>query len=137
VGRFGDDKFVIIIEDIGKQSIEAQEHANLIAAKIMTSLSRPYQLDTLSYESTSSIDATMIENSDHSVDELLKQAHIAMCQSKNEDRNTIRFFDPSMQKNLNARLELEIDLSRALDEQQFAMYYQKPVNYKSQSIGFR
>lgn len=135
VGRLGGDEFVIMLEDIGKQSIEAQAQANLIAKKVMKSLSRPYQLDAHRYESTSSIGITIIENSDHSVDELLKQADIAMYQSKNEGRNTIRFFDPSMQENLNARLQLESDLSRAIDEQQFQMYYQKQIDDKGHAIG--
>jgi diguanylate cyclase (GGDEF)-like protein/PAS domain S-box-containing protein len=135
VGRLGGDEFVVMLEDLSRHSLEAVEQANLIAEKIMSSLSHPYQLGTHNYENTSSIGITMIENSSHTVNELLKQADIAMYQSKNEGRNRIRFFDPMMQENLNARIELESELSHAIDQQQFQLYYQKQVDVSGRTIG--
>ena len=58
----------------------------------------------------------------------MKQADIAMYQAKAAGRNTLRFFDPSMQALVSARANLEKELSQGLKENQFVMYYQSQVD---------
>ena len=135
VARFGGDEFIVMLADLDKRSLVAVEQTNLIARKILDFLNQPYQLDTHVYKNSASIGITMVENADQSVNVLLKQADIAMYQSKNEGRNTIRFFDPVMQEKLNARTKLEDDLRQALDEQEFELYFQIQVNDENHTLG--
>ena len=68
-------------------------------------------------------------------DELLQQADLAMYQAKADGRNTVRFFNPQMQARVNARTALETDLHRALQEQQFVLYYQPQVDEEGHTLG--
>lgn len=63
------------------------------------------------------------------------QADIAMYQGKKSGRNTIRFFDPQMQNSINARVALEKDLLKAIENQQFQLYYQIQVDSSHQVVG--
>ena len=69
------------------------------------------------------------------MDDLLKQADIAMYQAKTSGRNTLRFFDPAMQAVLEIRAELESELRQALEKQQFRLHYQIQVDSLRRPLG--
>ena len=75
---------------------------------------QPYLLDQHSMISTPSIGVTLFNGHSHSLDDLLKQADIAMYQAKTSGRNAIRFYDPFMQAAIATRTSLERDLRAAL-----------------------
>ena len=127
VARLGGDEFVVILEDLSEQALEAAAQTEAIGNKILTTLNQPYWLETHSYDSTCSIGATLFHNHEQSIDELLKQADIAMYQAKSSGRNALSFFDPKMQASINARVALEADLRQALKENQFRLFYQPQV----------
>lgn len=134
VARLGGDEFVIMLEDLSDQVIEAAAQTEIIGNKILAALNQPYLLGIHDYHSTSSIGAALFNGRKQAVEELLKQADIAMYQAKTAGRNALRFFDPRMQANITARAALEADLHRALTENQFRLYYQPQV-YHHQIIG--
>lgn len=124
VARLGGDEFVVMLEGLSEQPHEAAVQAEIVAGKILNVLNKPYQLAEHEYLSTPSIGVTLFSNHYESMDELFKQADIAMYQSKKAGRNTIRFFDPKMQSVINARVFFEGELHAALEHQQFELYYQ-------------
>jgi diguanylate cyclase (GGDEF)-like protein/PAS domain S-box-containing protein/hemerythrin-like metal-binding protein len=135
VARIGDDEFVVILEGLSEQPIEAAAQTEAIANKILLIFQHPYQLYSHEYHCTASIGASIFSNHEHTQDELLKQADIAMNQAKTSGRNTLRFFDSEMQDAVNARVALERELHVALAECQFELYYQPQVNHSHQAIG--
>jgi diguanylate cyclase (GGDEF)-like protein/PAS domain S-box-containing protein len=135
VARLGGDEFVVMLEDLSEQSIEAATQTKVIGNKILTALNQPYLLATHEHCSTSSIGATLFCGHGQSIDELLKQADIAMYQAKASGRNTLRFFDPQMQATISARVALEADLREALVKNQFKVYYQPQVHHNQRIIG--
>jgi diguanylate cyclase (GGDEF)-like protein/PAS domain S-box-containing protein len=135
VARLGGDEFVVMLEDLSEKEIEAAAQTEAIGEKILASLIRPYQLASHDYRCTSSIGATLFNDYHQSIDELLKQADIAMYQAKNSGRNALRFFDQLMQDTINARASLEGELHKALENHQFHLYYQIQVNDLHSPLG--
>ncbi|WP_062188428.1 diguanylate cyclase domain-containing protein [Ferrovum myxofaciens] len=128
VARLGGDEFVVMLEELSEHDVEAAEQTESVGSKIIAELNRSYQLATHTYHSTPSIGATIFSDHAESQDELLKQADIAMYQSKQAGRNTMRFFNPKMQEIINVRAALESELLRAFENRQFHMYYQSGVS---------
>lgn len=135
VARIGGDEFVVVLEDLSNHAIEAAAQAKDIAEKISVALNQPYLIKSHTYHSSSSIGATLFNGHELMVDELLKQADIAMYQSKTEGRNTLRFFDPMMQDAITARADLESELRKAIELQQFQLNYQIQVGSTGQILG--
>jgi predicted signal transduction protein with EAL and GGDEF domain len=135
VARLGGDEFVVMLENLSKQASEAAVQTETIGEKILDILNQPYQLATHDYRSTPSIGAVLFSDHDHSIEELLKQADIAMYQAKSSGRNTLRFFDPQMQIRIAARAAMQADLHLALAENQFILFYQPQVYHNYQIAG--
>jgi diguanylate cyclase (GGDEF)-like protein/PAS domain S-box-containing protein len=128
VARLGGDEFVVMLENLSDQPIEAAAQTEEVCEKILAALSQPYQLGTYKHHGTTSIGATLFNDNHQAIDELMKQADIAMYQAKKAGRNTLRFFDPQMQESITARVSLESELHKALENQQFQLYYQIQVD---------
>ncbi len=135
VARLGGDEFVVMLENLSDQLIGAAAEAELVGEKILAALSQTYQLSTHVFRSTSSIGTTLFIEAQHEAEELLKQADIAMYQAKKAGRNTQRFFSPQMQHAINTRTTLENDLYKALEQNQFQLYYQIQVDSSRCAIG--
>jgi diguanylate cyclase (GGDEF)-like protein/PAS domain S-box-containing protein len=135
VARLGGDEFVVMLEDLSGKEVEAAAQAESIATKILTALNQPYQLGTHIYSNTSSIGIALIKDGEQGREVLLKQADIAMYQSKSAGRNTISFFDPVMQQNIDRRVALESDMWAALEQNQFVLFYQIQVDEAGRAVG--
>jgi diguanylate cyclase (GGDEF)-like protein/PAS domain S-box-containing protein len=135
VARLGGDEFVVLLEDLSELAIEAAEQAETIGEKILSALNQPYQLGKHEYQTTPSIGVVLFSNHGESQDSLLKHADIAMYQSKKLGRNRLSFFDPHMQDAINTRVDMERELRKALEKQQFQLYYQMQVNSLGQALG--
>ncbi|HEY8098548.1 MAG TPA: EAL domain-containing protein [Methylobacter sp.] len=135
VARLGGDEFVIMLENLSKTPQEAAIQVKTVGEKILVKLNQPYHLVGHNHHSTPSIGITLFSNHGRSIDELLKQADIAMYQSKAAGRNTLHFFDPTMQTSLTARASLETNLHRGLQKKQFILYYQAQVDDEGRITG--
>ena len=127
VARQGGDEFVVLLSDLGTSEPEAASTAESIAEKILEQLNLPYQIGHFSHHSTASIGVTLFSGNQSSVDDLMKQADLAMYRAKGAGRNIVRFFDPAMEAIVKVRAELEDDLRQAIDKKQFLLHYQPQV----------
>jgi diguanylate cyclase (GGDEF)-like protein/PAS domain S-box-containing protein len=135
VARLGGDEFVIMLENLSHKSHEAAVQAEIVGEKILAALNHPYQLAGHKHHCTPSIGITLFSNHGRSTHELLKQADIAMYQSKAAGRNTLHFFDQAMQTSLTARASLERNLHQGLQQKQFLLYYQPQIDSEGRVIG--
>ncbi len=122
--RFGGDEFVVMIRAHEPDLQQAAESTLIIAEKIRNILEQPYLMGDYEHHCSSSIGITLFPKLNHSATELLQQADKAMYRSKDQGRNTISFFHPSLQKTADARLFLEKEIRLALKNQDFILYYQ-------------
>lgn len=135
VARLGGDEFVILLEELGGSAIMAALQAETTARKILAAFKRPFDLGAIRHDCTTSIGVTLFEGETASVDELLKQADLAMYESKQAGRNTVHFFDPRMQELVLQRASLEADLRRASLQHEFVLHYQPQWDRQGRLIG--
>ena len=133
--RLGGDEFVVMLEDLSDEPLEAIAQAEIVGEKILTILNTSYRLGGHSHHSTPSIGVTLFNGQETGIDELLKQADLAMYQSKASGRNTLRFFDPKMQAVVTVRAALEKDLRESLAKNEFVLYYQAQVGAEGELTG--
>ncbi|MFD2233535.1 EAL domain-containing protein [Phaeospirillum tilakii] len=135
LARFGGDEFVLLVQGLSRDETEAAADAETVCGKILAALDRPLQLDDAFYRCTASIGVTLFGNRVHSVDDLLKQADMAMYKAKGAGRNNARFFDPVMQSIILNRLALERDLAEAIRLEQFTLHYQPQIFGTDRVVG--
>ena len=127
VARVGGDEFVVVLGGLSESRQGAMRQTEVVGAKILAVLGCSYQLDDTEYRSTASIGATVFRGHQTSIDELLKQADLAMYKSKETGRNALCFFDPAMQTVVVERAAMEVDLRKAIESDQFVLHYQAQV----------
>ncbi|MAL97748.1 MAG: GGDEF domain-containing protein [Alteromonadaceae bacterium] len=135
VARLGGDEFVVLLESLGEDVTSAAAHAEAIGEKIRLNLNRPYTQISPNYEGSPSIGVTLFIGHDVPVEEILKQADLAMYQAKAAGRNRLVFFDPQMQADVMARATMENELRIAVNEQQFELFYQVQVDGNRRATG--
>jgi len=135
VARLGGDEFVVLLEGLSESMEESSKKTAVIAEKLRVALSQPYFLKDHEHHSSPSIGVSIYLGSAETVEELMKQADMAMYQAKDSGRNTVRFFDPEMQHSIEERAELEADLRRALSNNQLQLYCQIQVDGERRPIG--
>ncbi|MGA8865055.1 MAG: EAL domain-containing protein [Gallionella sp.] len=135
VARLGGDEFMLILEGLSEHPVEAGAQTEAVSEKILIALSYPYRLAEYDCRSTPSIGATVFSGHQVSLEELMKQADIAMYQSKKAGRNTMRFFDPEMQAAINAHAALENELRLAIENRHFQLHYQVQVDQAQCVLG--
>jgi diguanylate cyclase (GGDEF)-like protein/PAS domain S-box-containing protein len=135
LARFGGDEFVLLLEGLSEERAQAAVQARIVGEKVLEALSQPYILEGNEFHSSSSMGITLFVNYKQKLDELLKQADTAMYEAKKSGRNTLRFFDPVMQEELEVRALLEVGLREALRKQEFRLYYQMQVDHTGHILG--
>ncbi|UOA09454.1 EAL domain-containing protein [Methylobacter sp. S3L5C] len=136
LARLGGDEFVVLLENLSEKPLEAAAQAKVIGDKILGALRQPYQLATHEYYCTASIGVTFFNDYEIvCIDELFRQADIAMYKAKDCGRNHLCFFDPDMQRTITANASLTMDLRNAIEQRQFQLYYQVQVDALECPIG--
>jgi diguanylate cyclase (GGDEF)-like protein len=119
IARFGGDEFVIILDDI-----KNLENVIQITESILKELALPFYLDEHEIFMGASI-GILLGNRDYKdPNHLLRDADIAMYQAKASNKSTYKVFDTQMRDRAMQRLELETDLRRAIERQEFFVNYQ-------------
>ncbi|WP_020485557.1 bifunctional diguanylate cyclase/phosphodiesterase [Methylomonas sp. MK1] len=134
VGRLGGDEFLVLLADLSADVELAAMQTKQVGEKLLDALAHPYDLNGYEFHCSASIGIRLYR--DHEgAEELLRHADLAMYQAKIAGRNTVRFFDPSMQALATARADLEKDLRLALAHNQFKLYFQPQMYRNHQVVG--
>ena len=135
ISRFGGDEFVVLLEGMNVFKEEAVAQAGRIAEKIREALSQPYELSGTIHQSSPSIGIVLFRGVSVGSEELLKQADLAMYQSKEGGRNKVTFFESSMQAVLESRTLLESALRQALSKGELELNYQLQTDESKSLLG--
>lgn len=129
VARIGGDEFTVVLVNV-----DNADDAKKVAQKILKSLSVPFLIENYELFITASIGIAMYPADSENLDTLVKKADIAMYHAKGEGRNNFQFYAPQMDENADKRLLLETSLRKALDRDEFRIYYQPKVDVVSGRI---
>jgi diguanylate cyclase (GGDEF)-like protein/PAS domain S-box-containing protein len=128
LARLGSDEFVVMLEDLSEDALEAATQAETVADNVLGAFQQDFPLDQGAYHSTPSIGITLFGGEPlEGSEQPLKRAELAMFQAKAAGRNTARFFDAHMQAEVSAHAALEVDLREGVRQQQFLLHYQPQV----------
>lgn len=135
VSRQGGDEFVLVLEGLSADPIQAAGQAEAIAEKCRASLEQPFVAGDHEFFVTASLGVALFRGDAVPFGVLLQRADTAMYQSKFGGRNRVVFFEPEMQRSLALRTQTEADLRRALPEQQFLLHLQPLVDLSGRLLG--
>ena len=129
IGRLGGDEFAMILV-----MQDGQQGASIVANKIRDVLRAPFNLNGHEVTITASIGITFHPDDASDPETLLKYADTAMYRAKQAGRDTFRFFTAQMNAEMLARLDLETALRKAVENDEFVLYYQPKVQLDSGRI---
>ena len=129
VARLGGDEFVIVLEDI--DSTDTVVH---IAERILCDCRTPLNISGHEIFMGLSMGIVLGSKDYHQASDLIRDADIAMYRAKDEGKSRYTFFNAVMHTQALKRLDLETALCKALEQEEFAVYYQPIVNLQDRQL---
>jgi len=131
VARLGGDEFTILLNKIANI-----EEPAIVAGRILKRLAEPFTIGAQELYVTASMGIAVYPFDGKDLDTLLINADVAMYQAKNQGRNGYQYYSESMNKFTFERFTIENKLRKALDHNEFMLFYQPQVNIQTgQLIG--
>ncbi|MDF9777259.1 diguanylate cyclase (GGDEF)-like protein [Pseudomonas baetica] len=121
VARFGGDEFCLLI------NLHDREEARHMAQRIMLKMKEPIELSGRRMVMTTSIGISLFPEDGKTCEELLKNADLALYQSKGSGRNGLSFFSANLKTRATLELQLEEELRHALREDTGLILYYQPI----------
>ena len=119
ISRMGGDEFAILLKEVRNE-----EEAVLLAERIIKEMGLPYQLKDNEYYVTASIGIAIYPQ--HGIDavQLQRNADMAMYEVKKQGKNNFHFFSNELNAQITERVELEGELRKSIEREEFELYYQ-------------
>lgn len=119
IARIGGDEFTILLKNI-----KNSHDVHLIADRILNKLSEPMLIREMEIINTLSMGITLAPYDGTDVNELMRNADVAMYRAKEKGRNNYQFFSSDMNQEVVESLTIERQLRIAIEEDQFLVYFQ-------------
>jgi diguanylate cyclase (GGDEF)-like protein/PAS domain S-box-containing protein len=129
VARLGGDEFAII-----QGSIASPDDASRLAARLIEVVSETYQLGEHEVVVGASVGIALAPEDGEASDVLLRAADMALYRAKSDGRGMFHFFEPEMDRRIQARRSLELDLRKAYQNGEFELYYQPLMNLQRDEV---
>ncbi|MCP4285776.1 MAG: EAL domain-containing protein [Gammaproteobacteria bacterium] len=127
--RLGGDEFTLLLPHIHKANDVAR-----VGQRILNDLRRPVCIEGHELVLTGSIGIALYPEDGDAAETLLRNADVAMYQAKKRGKNKAIFYSSSMNKTTLRVLNFEEELRRALQEEQFEIYFQPKISVKSKKL---
>ncbi|WP_244440892.1 EAL domain-containing protein [Neobacillus jeddahensis] len=126
--RQGSDEFLILLNNVSRQEI------SLIAKRISNTFVKPFMIEGHEIFITPSIGISLYPPDADNADDLIRKADIAMDQAKKEGRNNAQFYHLKLEKKISDRLEIENELRKAIEKNEFILHYQPIIDLGKNEI---
>jgi diguanylate cyclase (GGDEF) domain len=128
--RLGGDEFVVLMTDL-----QHPDQATHLAERIVAALQVPVQLGATEQIITTSIGIAILEHGTNSELDLLKSADVALYHAKRAGRNQSQFYSAALQDAVEYRARMKHDLVKALERNEFRLFYQAQIQSVDHRIG--
>ncbi len=129
LARLGGDEFTVLLT-----GLNAVEDAGVVAHKLVADMADPFLIDGSEVFLTASIGISIFPRDGDDIETLVRHADIAMYHVKTQGKNGFGYFLPDMGEISSRRFNLENEIRRAIDQDQFELYYQPQVDCESQRV---
>lgn len=129
VARFGGDEFIILLPEV-----QRMEDVALSAENILKNFKEPFVLRDMELYITVSIGIAVYPHDGDDADKLLINADAAQSRAKEQGRNNYQYYTSTMNAKASERLVMESSLRRALDREEFVLFYQPQIAADSGEI---
>ena len=129
LARLGGDEFIILMEDVGSPEIVSN-----FAQKILATFSEYFLLEDNEYQISASMGITLYPEDGDTPEALIKNADTAMYRAKVQGKDTYQFYTADMNARTLEMLRLENDLRKAVDKNQFELFYQPQFDIKTKKL---
>ncbi|ABC62579.1 putative bifunctional diguanylate cyclase/phosphodiesterase [Erythrobacter litoralis] len=128
-GRLGGDEFAIVIRDV-----KDRDYVDTVARRVIEHLSQPYEVNHHMLYVGASVGSAIAPRDGRSVEELMRNADLALYRAKDLGGGEHFQYEPSLHKSAEERRQLEFSLRMALDRQEFELAYQPVVDANDETI---
>lgn len=122
LSRFGGDEFTLLLPEV-----QGEDAAVQVAEKILESVREPFQIGDHDIHIGASIGIAIYPEGGRTLDALIKNADIAMYRAKNTGKDGYQLYRAEMHAGTGHRLQLEQDMRKALDSDEFEVVYQPQI----------
>jgi diguanylate cyclase (GGDEF)-like protein len=129
LARFGGDEFIILVPNLSNN-----EDAFDISRLILKVMEEPFLICGQTFNISPSIGISLHPYHGEDINTLIKNADLAMYHSKEKGRNCYSLFVPNMKVHAMVRMDMEIHLRKALENNEFVLHYQPKLNIKTGKI---
>jgi diguanylate cyclase (GGDEF)-like protein len=126
IARLGGDEFAILLEEV-----EGHQDAARAAGRVLDAFTRPFELKGREVFASASVGIAV---GGASVDELLRNADLAMYRAKSKGRARYEVFEPALHTAVFERLELEHDLTRAIERDELELHFQPIFDLRARQV---
>ncbi len=136
IARFGGDEFVMATACDYDNANDAAVQIIMLAENIIKHLAEPYELNHNQHICTVSMGITVYPHEHSTVNDIIRQADVAMYRSKEQGRNQVTMYHQSMKKDNDKMLYVEQVLRHAVSNDSFILKYQPIVNREREVVSF-
>ena len=129
IARLGADEFVLV-----RPAVPDAHAAQLLAKSLQDELALPLLGGEPEIAVSASVAAIMLPSEADSAERALHMAGMVMTRAKEDGRSALRFFEPGMDARLQARKVLERDLAKAIENQEFEVFYQPKLDARTREL---
>jgi diguanylate cyclase (GGDEF)-like protein len=129
LARLGGDEFAIVV-----RNFKSRAELEALAERLVETILEPYEISGYRIRTSVSIGIAVGPDDGENADDLLMAADLALYAVKGTNRGTYQFYHVSMNKDINDRRQIEVDLREAIERKELELYYQPIINVRRNTI---